>query len=1085
MRTTRWILMGVLLGGMLGGSPVAAQYFGQNKVQYRTFDFKVIQTEHFEVYYYEEEREAALDAARMAERAYARLSRILHHKFQVRKPMILYASSADFQQTNTTQGELPDATGGFTEFFKHRMVMPFTGSYADFEHVLQHELVHAFQYDVYSRGRIGSGLQTLINVAPPLWFAEGMAEYLSIGPIDPHTAMWLRDAALEGGLPTVEQMTLDPGRFFPYRFGHALWSYIGEKWGDEVIGEVLQASLTAGVEGSLRRALGLSTEELSHEWMDAIQTTYLPRLANHYRARRVAEPVLTERRPGGSVHLAPALSPDGREIAFFSELNTFSLNLYIADVETGRIKHELAKSGFSTEFESLRFINSAGSFSPDGRYFAIAAKRKDRDDLVIFDVQSGKESKRLRVALNGVTTPTWSPDGTELVFTGSVGGMTDLFLIRRDGSDMRRLTNDRYADYHPVWSPDRRKIAFATDRGPATDFAQLRFGNWRIALYDVETGTIEVLPHMDHGRNTNPVWSPDGRSIAFVSDRTGIANIFLFDRDQKHIYQLTNVYTGVSGITSLSPVLSWAAKSDRLAFAYYENGSHNVYTIDNPRSLRRAPYEQPADPPLVGSLLAAARKDTLAQGPPVAAAATTAAESGSVASVYRSSSNGFRQSDETPPADSAAPAPLSVRALLDSAELALPDTTEFTHREYRTRFSPDFVARPSVGYARDNFGRGFFGGSAISLSDILGNQTLVFSAAINGRLAEAQVLAAYINQSKRLNWAVGAEQRPVYFWAPSSLTRIPDFTTPTNPNDTLIQRTFRIRRFVIRDAFLEAYYPFNRFRRLELGLHGYNVSDDVLERSDFFDADNQIYRGSDINTVDGGNVSYLEPSLALVHDRTRFGYVGPFVGTRSRLQVSPAFGGWQFTTGVFDYRRYLFARPFTLAFRTVVVGRFGRDAGEFPMFLGSTELIRGYTSGSVRDHECGGSLSGTTGPGGTFLTGCPELDQMIGSKLAVGNVELRFPLARSLVLGLLPIGLPPIEGAIFFDIGMAWDEGSQIKWERDAGDNLLAVRAPLKSWGASIRANMFGILILRFDYAKPLDRTRSNAYWTVSVGPTF
>ena len=59
--------------------PAHAQYFGRNKVQYRAFDFDVIRTEHFDVYFYAEEREAALDAARMAERAYARLSRVLQH----------------------------------------------------------------------------------------------------------------------------------------------------------------------------------------------------------------------------------------------------------------------------------------------------------------------------------------------------------------------------------------------------------------------------------------------------------------------------------------------------------------------------------------------------------------------------------------------------------------------------------------------------------------------------------------------------------------------------------------------------------------------------------------------------------------------------------------------------------------------------------------------------------------------------------------------------------------------------------------------------------------------------------------------
>jgi Tol biopolymer transport system component len=942
--------------------------------------------------------------------------------------------------------------------------------------------VHAFQYDVISRGRIGAGIQTLISVNPPLWFAEGMAEYLSIGKIDAHTAMWLRDAALEGGLPTIEQMTVDPQRFFPYRFGQALWSYVGEKWGDEVIGEILQSSMNTGVEGAFRRALGMNLELLSNEWIDAIQTTYLPRLANHYRARRVAEAALTQQRPGGSVHLAPALSPDGRSIAFLSELNTFSLNLYIADVESGRIKRELAKSGFTTDFESLRFITSAGTWSPNGEQFAIAAKSKNRDDLVLFDTRGRRDPKRIHIPLNGLTTPAWTPDGKQLVFTGSDGGITDLFMINADGSDMRRLTNDRYADYQPTISPDGKKIAFATDRGPITDFDKLRWGNWRIAIYDIATGAIEVLPLMERGKNINPQWSPDGNSIAFVSDRTGISNIFLYDLVDKNVYQLTNVYTGISGITSLSPVLSWASKSDRLAFAYYESGSFNVYTIDNPRSLRRQPYQEPAQPPMVGSLLAAVRADTLSTGGRARGTGATPAESGSVVSVYRGMQDVNRPSDSTPPTDTSSK-PINVSELLSTDTLGLPDTTQFTFKNYRTRFSPDFVARPSIGYQRDNFGRGFFGGSAISLSDILGNKTMVFSAAVNGRLAEAQILGVYINQSHRLNWAVGARQNPLYFWAPSSLTRIDNFMTPTNTTDSLLQQTFRIRRFVIRDAFVESYYPFNRFRRIELGMRLYNVSDDVLELSNYYDANTRAFRGSDAGTVNGENVSYLEPSVTLVHDRTRFGFVGPFWGARSRFSFAPAFGGWRFITGTADYRRYLFARPFTLAFRGLVVGRFGRDANEFPVFLGSTELLRGYTSGSLRDNECGGTLSGP--PSGTFRTGCAELDQLIGSKLAVGNVELRFPLTRALVLGLLPIALPPVEGAIFYDIGMAWEEGSVLKWRRDPGDDLLVVRQPLRSWGASIRTNVLGILILRFDYTNPLDRTRRQSYWTVSIGPTF
>src|SRR5438876_2615827 len=1077
----------VVLGFGILATPAAAQYFGQNKVQYRSFNFQSIQTEHFDIYYYPDERGGALDAARMAERAYARLSRILHHQFQSRKPIILYASQSDFQQTNVVDAS-GEGLGGVTEFFKHRAVLPFTGSYAEFEHVLQHEMVHQFKYDVFSRGRPGAGVQTLVTVNPPLWFMEGMAEYLSLGPINPETAMWLRDAALEGHLPSIEEMTADP-YIFPYRYGHALWAYIGEKWGDEVIGEILQSSATSGLEAAVKRATGRTLEDLSADWRDAIQTTFLPQLGDHYRARRIAQPTLTQRRSRGRLFLAPALTPDGKAIAFFGDQGGFFVNLWLADAETGRVKRRLVKSTQNNNYESLRFINSAGAFSPDGRYFAIAAKRKDRDDLVILDVERGREARRIHVGLNGLQTPQWSPDGQQLVFTGFSNGFTDLFIINLDGTGLRRLTNDKYADLHPSWSPDGKTIAFVTDSGGETDFDLLRFGNLRIALLHLDTGVTELLRNKEIGKNIYPVWAHDGRSLAFVSDRTGIANIFLYDLGGGQIYQLTNMFTGVQGIPPLSPVLSWAPLADRMAFVYYEDGQYSVYSVENPRSLRRAPYRGPSTMPVVALLQTEQRASggsppppmipipvpppsTLGGGSPAGPTPMTRpARPGQGASIYRTS-GGFRPSGEPQAAESSAAFPaVTVRALLDSATLALPDTNEFTFHPYRVRFTADYIARPTVGYARDNFGRGIFGGTAIALSDILGNHAVVLAGSINGRISEAQFLGLYANQSHRLNWAGGFSQDPLYFYGGSDWTRIDD---PRNPGvgDSLRVFSERIRRFVIRDLFAESSYPFSRFNRIELGVHAVNIAEATLELRRSILGDSLVQGG-------GPSATFVQPSIAHVHDNTLFGYVGPFAGSRSRFSISPAIGSWQFTAGLIDYRRYLFFRPFTIAVRGLMFGRFGRDADRFPVFLGSTELIRGYTAGSFRSHECAVNTQTSS------QTGCSDLDQLIGSKIAVGNVELRFPLTRSLVLGFLPVGFPPIEGALFYDIGMAWNDASIIKWRRGVSEDPLLVRTPLRSWGGSIRANVFGLLIMRLDYTKPLNRALKHAYWTVSLGPTF
>lgn len=1070
MHRTLWLAGAAAL--LLVGA-AEAQYFGQNRVRYRNFEFSIIETEHFDVYYYDDFRDAALDAARLAERAYATLSRRLSHRYRERQPIILFGSHSEFQQNNLTS--ISEGVGGVTDPLRHRVMLPFTGAYEDFDHVLQHELVHQFQFDIFAEGHVGAGLDRLMAVQPPLWLMEGMAEYLSLGPVDPLTAMWLRDAALSGTLPTIRQLTNDP-RIFPYRYGHALMSYIGERWGNEAISEILHAVAAAGLELGLQRALRIPMDVLSDEWHREVERVYLTPLAESDLPATFAQPLLNKENTNGVLNVSPTLSPDGSQVAFFSERGSYFIDLYLADVASRRITRRVVRGAFSAEFESLRFLNSAGAWSRDGKFFALPAQHGGRDDLVIFDMERHRVHERIEVPIAGITNPTWSPDGTQLAFTGLSAGVSNLFVVNVDGTGLHRLTDDRAAALHPAWSPDGRTIAYVTDIGPLANFSELHAGPLAIALYDIATGGITLLADMVE-TNTNPQWAPDGASIAFVSDRTGVANVFLYEIAEGKTYQLTNVFSGVSGITDKSPAISWAPDADRLAFTYYEDGDFTVYTIDDPRRLKGDPFYTP--PPAADLIAAPSSPDpphgeTAAvrpEPPPPSLAQLLAQGERRTASFYRSP-RGFRLSDDVPVTAPAATGPVSVRELLDSAAATLPDTSTFGFREYFPKLLVDYVVQPSIGYQRDNFGQGIYGGTAISMSDLMGNRRLILGGQINGRIEEAEVLAVYSNLSGRAAWAAGYQQAPTFFYERADVT-----SDPVNGSQTLNQR---IRRFVVHRAFLEVSRPFSRFNRLEGQINLNNVSDAVLNFQTTYDPTTGYGVHQNVQKTGRGVRNYVQPSLALVYDNSVSLWVGPIAGRRSRIEYAPAFGGWSFHQGLADYRRYdELPGPFVFATRALFFGRFGRDAEQFPVFVGYTDMLRGYTSGSFQRRECAQqTIIGFDGD-------CAERAQLVGSRFGVFNAELRFPLLNPRMVPGLPMLVPPLEGAVFFDAGVAWSDGTRLVVNRRAGDDLAEVRAPLASWGVSVRGNVLGFLILRLDYTKPLSRRLNGAYVTLSLGPTF
>src|SRR5437773_8038742 len=263
----------LLLGALSLIAPRAqGQYFGRNAVQYENFHFKILKTQHFDIYFYDREAAAAEQSGRMAERWYTRISQVLRHQLSGRQPLILYSDAPDFQQTNVLGEQPGEGTGGVTESLKRRIILPMGASFRETDHVIGHELTHAFQYDItgVGRGSLASGLNRV-----PLWFIEGMAEYVSLGNVDPNTTMWMREAVRTERLPGFRELE-DP-RWFPYRCGQSFWSYLGGTYGDDIVGALLRAAgRTGNVQASLEVMTHRPVDSLVADWHRALTEAAQP-----------------------------------------------------------------------------------------------------------------------------------------------------------------------------------------------------------------------------------------------------------------------------------------------------------------------------------------------------------------------------------------------------------------------------------------------------------------------------------------------------------------------------------------------------------------------------------------------------------------------------------------------------------------------------------------------------------------------------------------------------------------------------------------------------------------------------------------
>jgi hypothetical protein len=1027
-KAKKYLFVVICFIGLLFFSQFAdAQYFGQNKVRYKNLDFKVYKTPHFEIYYYMKNDSMIKRFAQESELWYTLHQQVFRDTFKKVNPIILYNNHPEFQQTTAIDGEIDVGTGGITEGLKNRIVMPVMENNQMTRHVIGHELVHAFQYHILL-GHEENNFENINNL--PLWMIEGMAEYLSLGKRDSYTAMWMRDAYLNHDIPTVKDLT-ESNKYFPYRYGEAFWSFIGSTYGDTIITPFFKNTARYGLAYGIRRTFGYDDKTLSRLWKNSIENTYKPFLKDTTQ-KPVGQLVISDKN-SGKMNVAPAVSPDGKYLAFLSEKNLFTIDLFLADAKTGVVIKKLTSKVSNTHIDEFNFIESAGTWSPDGKKFAFSVFNRGRNRMLVVAVPSGRILQDISMEkAEQFSNLSWSPNGDEVVFQGLSEGQVDIYLYNFNTKKVTQLTNDKYSDYQPSFSRDGKKIIFSSDR-TTYDRVTSQDITFNLAEYDLATGKTTDINIFNGANNLNPQYSSDGTQVYFLSNRDGFRNMYRYTTATGMIEQMTDLFTGISGITEFSPALSVSANND-IVYSYYRSQKYSLYNAK----------ASEFTPTTVGG------NDInfdAAMLPPARAVGVD---------LINSNLKNYLAYQKMP-ADSIKTIP------------------------YRPQFQLDYLASNGVGASVSSFGTGLSSGVQGIFSDILGRNQIYAGLAVNGEVYDFGGQVIYINQQGRWNFGGGISHIPYQFATYNVVPTTFTYNTTTIP---AIEERYDIIRIFQDQLSLFTSYPISKTTRVEVGTGASQFYYRVDRYSTYYDNNgnylayqkhhisNDDYNNDPLN---GGNYlksfTVYQLSTSLVGDNSFFGVASPLNGFRYRIEAEYNFGTYKFFAPTIDVRKYLRVAPVTFAARAYGYGRFGNSNGLYPLYIGYPFLIRGYEAQTFYQ------------PNGKPNNGF-TIDQLSGTRNAVFNFEVRLPFTGPEKLSVVTSKFLFSELNLFFDAGLAWNSGNQVKFQMtpdklgtDALGNSIYntnQRVPALSTGVSLRVNIFGYFILEPYLALPINRNDVN-----------
>jgi Tol biopolymer transport system component len=1019
------------------------EVFGKNRIQHTQFDWKLITTTNYEIYYYQGGNDAAYLTAHYAESDFDRIADMLGYTPYSKTKIFLYNSPADLQQSNVGVSNEDIFMGGETSFIKSQVEIPFNGNQVAFKRDLSNSITQVFISEMMFGGSLKDMLQSSLLLSLPDWFMSGASAYVASGwslEMDDY----MRDAFLNKNVKKPSAITGERATLV----GQSIWNYIAERYGKSNISNILNLTrIIRNEETSIASTLGIPFSRFVREWRQ-YYTDMATETAGSYVVPNFDFKTRKSNRRG-FIYNKVAISPDGRYLAY-SENRKGIYQVMVINTQTRR-KKTIYRGG--SRVINQRIDKQIPLLAWQGNTsLAIIAVEQASNKFFIYDTE--KVRRKVKKTLDQfieILDFDVSDDGSTLVLSAEQNGQGDLFTFNIARNTTKRLTNDLYDDLQPsfmvgsstdvVFSSNRQTDSLNANKA---DFRSIQ-DNYSLYLYNASasSGTAQKLVS-SAGNITHPVPS-DERTIFYLNDEKGIRNLYRYNLDTRTTQQVTSFRQNIReyDLNRGKQFLAYHTISDNREFVGFiknfdfDQKTNTGFTKRNAGQEERSQQIKSLEMDQAGNL---SDNMSLNQGGNRERATSSDLEPGEVdIDNYQFDSDLVKQEEKPAQAKTRTNILQSINKSSKKDNIAIRGPFPYQNRFTTNNVLSSLLINPITGWGIQ---------FDVNMNDQLEDHVIKLGGLINVDLSSNNFYGEYRYLKKRIDYGIRFDRKQIY-----------------------VSNEYLPQKYRLNQVMASASYPFSVSSRITVApfYTGTHFSEVI-----------SFQQSSPINDA---STHYVGGRIEYVYDNTIVNGMNMIEGTRMKIQydnyVAPGSSNQSFDRLVVDLRNYQ---------------KIHRD------IIFATRLSYGYSGGAARKRFLMGGMDNWLFNNQERPWPLPDADRidkrdyfflpfvtnlrgfnynkLSGYNYLLFNAELRMPLVKYFYRG--PIAsnfLKNLQFVAFADVGTAWNQQSPFSRQNDLNTEVRETQSGpfratvinfknpfLSGYGLGVRTLLLGYYV-KFDTA--------------------